>query len=280
MPTYKATLPHSQRVMVGIPMTGLIRSEWAMARWGQTIPCNWSQVELIRWMTTHAPLGYLVADARNVIVDEFLKGRFDWLFFVDHDVILPPGTILRLSRYMQDPVTPLYSGLYFTKSVPSEPLIYRKRGTGYYNRWKLGDKVWVDGMGMGCTIIHRSLLKACARDVPEYKVENRKIKKVFITPSYQHQDPETKEWEAQSGTEDLELCSRIIEHKLLKEAGWPELAGKEYPFLIDTSLFCRHIDMSGVQYPSMGEENEFMPVKKKPVKKRIKKYAKCQAIAR
>jgi hypothetical protein len=36
---------------------------------------------------------------------------------------------------------PMLSGLYFTKSLPAEPLIYRGRGNSYYKKWKFGDKV-------------------------------------------------------------------------------------------------------------------------------------------
>ena len=31
----------ANRIVIGIPMTGTIRSEWALARYGQVIPCNW-----------------------------------------------------------------------------------------------------------------------------------------------------------------------------------------------------------------------------------------------
>jgi len=179
MPLYKATKPIQQRIMVGIPMTGLLRSEWVMARYSQVVPCNWGQVDVIRWLDPHSPLGYAVADARNIVADEALKGNFEWLFFIDHDVVLPMGTILKINEYMIKPQAPIVSGLYFTKSVPSEPLIYRKRGTGYYANWKMGDKVWVDGTPMGCTLIDVKLLKAVADEVEEYIVEGRKVKRIF-----------------------------------------------------------------------------------------------------
>jgi len=258
MPLYKATKPIQQRIMVGIPMTGLLRSEWVMARYSQVVPCNWGQVDVIRWLDPHNPLGYAVADARNIVADEALKGNFEWLFFIDHDVVLPMGTILKINEYMIKPQAPIVSGLYFTKSVPSEPLIYRKRGTGYYANWKMGDKVWVDGTPMGCTLIDVKLLKAVADEVEEYIVEGRKVKRIFETPSRAVFDPETNGWNNSSGTEDLEFCSRVIEHGLVEKAGYE---AKEYPFILDTSLFCKHIDFSGVQYPSRGEELAFMNYK-------------------
>jgi hypothetical protein len=150
MPLYKKTTPAKNRIMVGIPYTGLLRAEWVMARYSQVTPCNWSQVDVIRWLDPHSPLGFLVADARNIIATEAINGDFEWLFFIDHDVMLPIGTTLKINEHILNPKSPIISGLYFTKSVPSEPLIYRKRGTGYYNDWKMGEKVWVDGTPMGC----------------------------------------------------------------------------------------------------------------------------------
>lgn len=260
MPVYTKTVPARKRILVGIPYTGLLRAEWVVARYSQVIPCNWSQVDIIKWLDPHSPLGFLVADARNVVVDEMLKDDFEWLLFIDHDVVMPPGTIVKINEYMLKPDYPIVSGLYFTKSVPSEPLVYRKRGTGYYNKWKLGDKVMVDGVPMGLTLIHRSIIDEIAKISETYTIlgENRTLKRIFETPCRTYFDPETHTWNNSVGTEDLEFCSKILENDILEKAGWSDLAKEEYPFLVDTSLFCRHIDFSGVQYPSRGEELEFM----------------------
>jgi hypothetical protein len=262
MPVYKKTLPAKNRVVVGIPYTGLLRAEWVMARYNQVIPCNWSQVDIVRWMDPHSPLGFLVADARNIIATEAINGDFEWLLFIDHDVVLPAGTILKINEHILNPKSPIISGLYFTKSVPSEPLIFRKRGTSYYTDWKMGDKVWVDGTPMGITLIDVKLLKAVAEEVESYQVEGRTVKKIFETPSRTFIDPETKSWNSQVGTEDLEFCSRVIENDLLRKSGWGKLSNKEYPFILDTSIFCKHIDFSGAQYPLRGEELQFMKKEK------------------
>jgi len=64
------------RLCIGIPMTGLIRTEWALARFGQIIPCNWSYADRIIYLNQVTPLGYAVAEARNIIVDEVVRGDF------------------------------------------------------------------------------------------------------------------------------------------------------------------------------------------------------------
>ena len=247
------------RILVGIPMTGLLRSEWVLARYGQVIPCNWSQVDCIQWIDQCSPLGFLVADARNLVVKAAIEGNFEWLFFIDHDTILPPTTILRWNERMLKADVPVWSGLYFTKSVPSEPLVYRGRGNSYYTKWKLGDEVWVDGIPMGCTVIHCSILQAMWKEAEEYEVTRGiKTRKVFETPCKTFYDPEKMTWFNATGTEDLDWCTRVIEGEYFKKAGWSKYQRRKYPFLIDTNIFCRHIDWDGVQYPSRGEEQYFM----------------------
>lgn len=247
----------STRVMVGIPMTGLLRAEWCIARYGQVIPCNWAQTDGIRWVDSQSPMNYLVADARNSIVKAAVENNFEWLLFIDHDVILPQGFVIKINEYMHKMEVPVLSGLYFTKSIPAEPLIYRGRGSSYYDKWKMGDKVWVDGLPMGCTLIHMSILKEMYNDATEYQYKGETIRQVFETPRRVYIDPQTQNWFTSVGTEDLNWCSKVIQQGYLKRAGWDKIAKKKYPFLIDTSLFCKHISPNGRQYPANGEEKEF-----------------------
>ena len=46
----------TNRILIGTPMTGLVRSEWVQARFGQIIPTNWSHIEIIQWMASRIPL--------------------------------------------------------------------------------------------------------------------------------------------------------------------------------------------------------------------------------
>lgn len=255
---FKSDKEPQVRIMVGVPMTGLVRSEWVMARYGQVIPCNWSQVDCIQWLDQYSPLRFAVADARNIIASRAVEEDVEWLFFIDHDVILPPVTLLRLNEYMLKGDIPIVAGLYFTRSVPSEPLIYRGRGNSYFQDWKFGDKVWVDGHGMGCTLIHVSILKALYEESERYFCGPTAVRRIYESPAKQWFNPETMGWQSSTGTEDLFFLSRIMENKIFEKAGWPEYEGRDFPFLVDTTLYCRHIDFNGVQYPSRGEDHLFL----------------------
>jgi hypothetical protein len=255
---YLSDTPINRRVMLCVPMTGLVRAEWMLARYGQMIPTNWSHGELIQWMDMHVPMGFGVAEARNLAVKHFIDGGWEWLFFIDHDVILPMDTFSKFNWRMHKRDVPIWGGLYFTKSQPAEPLMYREWGESFITDWKLGDEVWVRGMGMGCNVIHRSILELLYKDSEEYEWGGHKMRKVFETPRTAGINPETGMWTTSGGTEDIYFYDRIIKGGYLKKAGWPKVAGKKYPYLCDTSVFARHIDVNGKQYPANGEEKAYV----------------------
>lgn len=253
----KAQVKHGKRLLISVPLTGVVRAEWMLSRYGQGIPTNWSQVEIIQWMDQYSPLGYLVADARNSAVDTFIKGDYEWLFFIDHDVILPMDTFWKMNQWMMKGTVPVLGGLYFTKSVPAEPLMYREYGSGYFMDWTMGDEVWVAAMGLGCNLIHRSILEVIYKDSEEYAMGSQKVRRVFETPSKTFYDAETKHWRTEGGTEDIFFYKRLKDEKVYERAGWPQIQKKEWPVLCDTSIFCRHITMEGAQYPAQGEELQY-----------------------
>lgn len=167
----------------------------------------------------------------------------------EDDNIPSAGALVKLNEYMIKGDIPMVAGLYFTKSVPPEPMIYRERGYGYYADWKLGDKVWARGIPFGFTLIHGNIIREIWKDAPEYNCNGTITRRVFDTPADTQIDPETGGWIANSGTSDLEFCNRIIEKGYLAKAGFPEIQKKKYPFLVDTSIFVEHIDDKGVRYP-------------------------------
>lgn len=247
----KSGVKPSLKLFIGTPTLGIIRAEWAIARWSTIVPCNWA-VSGSHYGYSHTfPMGFLVADAQNVAVADCLKANAEWLLLLEDDVMVPPDIFLKLNSYMHRGKTPIVSGLYYTKGNPSEPLIYRGRGNSYFRNWKLGDKVWVDGVPTGCLLIHSSILKLMSDESEEYQTSNgRVVRKVFETPRKAWVDPETKVTHGAQGTSDLYWCDRVIDKRVLHRAGWKYIAKKKHPFLMDTSMFCRHIDLqSGIKYP-------------------------------
>jgi hypothetical protein len=253
----KARKSEDRRIFIATGITGNVRVEWAMARWNQAAPVNWSKSEYLMWLDQFSPLGFLVAEARNVAVEEFLKQGFEWMVFIDHDTIIPPTFLITVNNRIMTERVPVWCGLYFTKSVPSEPLLFRGPGGGYFADWKMGDKVWVDGIPMGCTVIHHSILRAVWEESEEYTANGMRMRRVFETPVKMWEDAKTKIWQTITGTEDLHWCKKVVDNDIFRKAGWSQYAKKPHPFLCDTAVFCRHIDPAGNIYPAKGEEKFF-----------------------
>lgn len=245
---------YTNRILVGTATTGVVRMEWVSGRYGQIIPCNWSYVQTNQWIGGYIPLGYQVAEAQNLIVREAIRRDMEWLLLLEHDTIPPADAFLRLNRYMIEKQVPVVSGLYYTRSRPSEPILYRGRGTGYYADWNFGDLVWVDGVPTGCLLIHGAILREMWEDAEEYEIKHASgmidvTRRVFQTARKGWFDPETGEFNTKGGTSDLDWCTRVMEGGYFKKAGWDEYQDLEYPFLVDTNIFCKHIDIDGTIYP-------------------------------
>lgn len=249
----------NSRLLIGTPMTGLVRSEWVEARYNQLIPTNWSHAQVTQWMSSQIPVCYQVADAENIIAHNFVKGDWEWLLFIESDNVLPPGTLVALNEYMITKKVPVVGALYFTKSVPPEPMIYRKLGQGYYADWKLGEKVWCSGLPFGCTLIHGSIIRELYKQAPEYKIGENTYRRVFKNPEELMVADDG--FGLVSGTTDLNFCKEVKEKGIFEKAGWPEYQKMEHPFLVDTRIFVKHIDNDGIQHP-VALPQDFMEGKK------------------
>jgi hypothetical protein len=237
------------RLLIATPVTGLVRIEWVQARYGQIIPVNWSMVQMLQYMDSYYPLRYQVADAQNLIVKEVIDKDFGWLLLIEHDTCLPPDAFVRFNKYIRETSNPVVSGLYYTRSRPSEPLVFRGDGTSFYNGWEIGDEIWVDRVPTGCLLVSGELLKVLWDDSEPYKVGDIETRRVFDTPRDMWFDPETNSYNTMVGTSDMEWSRRVIEGGYLERSGWGEFADIEHPFLVDTNIFCRHINPDGEIFP-------------------------------
>jgi hypothetical protein len=248
-----------QRLLVATPTRGTVRMEWVAARYNQIIPTNWSKTDMLQYMNGYIPMRYQVADAQNLAVKACLEGGFEWLLLVEDDTMPPVDGFLRFTEYMDKGDIPVVSGLYFTRSIPPEPMVYRGRGNHYFRDWKLEDKVWVDGVPTGMLLLHADLLRVIYDDSPDYRVSSGdNARRVFNTPAQSWFNEETGAQETLVGTSDLDFCSRIIKGDYLTKAGFPKIGKMKYPFLIDTNIYAKHIENDGRQFP-LEFPPEFLP---------------------
>ncbi len=237
------------RLVIGHPSTGLVRMEWVFARFGQTIPCNWSHIDVVQFLQPTIPLQYQIADAENLIAKAVVESDAQALLMWEHDNIPPMDALVRLNEYLIDGKVPIVAGVYFTKSIPAEPLVYRELGAGYYGDWRMGDLVWCSGVPFGFTLICGKIIKAMWEESPEYIVNGQVTRRVFNAPSRHWLDPVKGVYVSEGGTSDLAWCQRVMKEGFFKKAGWPQYEGVPYPFLIDTNIFVHHIDQYGRRFP-------------------------------
>jgi hypothetical protein len=179
-----------------------------------------------------------------------IEKDYQWLLLYEHDEIPLPDCFMRFNEYIVSAEYPVVSGLYYTKSRPSEPLVFRGRGNSSYRKFKMGDKVWCDGVPTGLLLIHRSILQAMWDESPEYKLRDVTTRRVFETPNKLWYDPQTNQFNQHTGTSDLYWCDRVMKERFFEKAGWPEFQKKKYPFLVDTQIFARHQDVAtGEMFP-------------------------------
>lgn len=239
------------RILIVTATLGVVRMEWVIGRYGQVTPCNWSSTSANLGVGHMVPMHYLVADAQNLGCQGLIERDFEWLLLWEDDVIPPLDAFIQLNEYMRDGKIPVVSGLYFLKSFYSEPLLYRGLGNSCYTKFKIGDKVWADGVPTGFLLIHSSIIKLMWDESEEYKTLGGTVtRKIFETPAILEHDPVTNTYAGASGTSDITWCHRVINEKVLARAGWSKIGRKKYPFLCDTNIFCKHIDLlTGKQFP-------------------------------
>lgn len=232
------TAPRQHRILIGTPTLGTVRIEWHNAVNGLVVPCNWG-------MSTTTPIGYLTADAQNLIAHEALAKGFQWVLFLEDDTIPPNDFLLRIAEHMEQKRAPIVSGLYHVKGT-QEPMVYRGRGNGAFKAWKPGDLVWADGVPTGCLLVHCSILAELAKAAPTYSLmtggNTVLVKRIFETPRRAFTDPVTGGYAKLLGTSDLYFCDQVMRQGILQKAGWPKVARRAFPFLVDTRIKCGHID--------------------------------------
>jgi hypothetical protein len=100
---------------------------------------------------------------RSEIVKRFISGRdgwkSDWLFQIDDDTLIPEGALLHLLKSGKE----FIAGLYFNPNPPKNPIAYFKNkddiGYSVLYDYPQDSLLQVDSVGMGCTLIHRSVFE-------------------------------------------------------------------------------------------------------------------------
>jgi hypothetical protein len=114
--------------------------------------------------------GPYIAQNRNLIVRRFLdESRSDWLWFLDYDIIFAPETLPVLLSAAHATTTPIVGGLYFGrfKEGIRSMWMHEKDGNEFTPVEYFTDQLTeLTFIGMGCTMIHRSVFEKLDNDDP------------------------------------------------------------------------------------------------------------------
>jgi hypothetical protein len=193
---------------------------WIVESWKRLLkPMNVPILEMII-------SGHEVGEAYNQAIEQLLTNPglkdFKYVLFMEDDVIIPFiqdsfGPLIELYKHLE--TYDVASGLYWTKSEPSLPLVYGSGDIddpipfGVNLNWNAGDVVNVNGTGMGFTLMKRSIFEDPKLEKPFFKTLNE------VVPGG-----------ARLMTQDLYFYHNI------KKLG--------YKICVDTSIKCGHLDLA------------------------------------
>lgn len=206
-----------------------------------------------------------LTDANRVTaVRRFMNSGSDYLFFVDDDTVHEPNTLPHLLHLAKEMV----GGVYFNPAPPHNPIAYIRRPDGLYHAfygYAPGTLVQVDSIGMGCTLIHRSVFERIQAAHTVFQrpngsliaIENSKVLKDPYQPDL------TKETVVVNNV--LKMPLRELEHLENDDRPWPFYAleygrTEDHAFCelashvnirpwLDTNVICKHFKMLAVGLP-------------------------------
>ena len=103
----------------------------------------------------------LIYDARNKFCQQAIEGEFDYILWLDSDMVFPSYV---LQQFIQDDKD-IVAGLYFRRNYPFTPVAFSelRRENGVLHLKDLEewpDKMFeVDGVGFGCVLMKAEVLK-------------------------------------------------------------------------------------------------------------------------
>lgn len=142
------------KILIAVPTYETILPDTFKSIWDlEAGPGMWFGFEFMR--------GYGAAKARNDIAKIAMDGEYEYVLFVDSDIVLPPATL----KYMVEDAPDICLGLYPKKNNTEGLAEIFKLGTGdftdlyMYDELPDGSKIKVKGGGFGCALVSTDVFR-------------------------------------------------------------------------------------------------------------------------
>ncbi len=108
--------------------------------------------------------GLYIADNRNALCRQFLKSNSEWMWMLDTDITFEPQVLYQLLDSADPMKRPIVSAVYFSYVNSNEVLspVWLERTANHDFRTIKdfdGGMQKLDAIGMGCVVIHRSVIE-------------------------------------------------------------------------------------------------------------------------
>jgi hypothetical protein len=228
-------------------------------RWALSLPSLGAPVGMsVGWI---AKRGKDRAANRQFIAEKTVKAGAPYLYMMDDDTVSPNFALQYLHAEIEkDPSIMVCGGIYCTKTLPPQPIVFKKLGGGPYYRWKVGDVFECEGLGCGAMLIKTEVFKHLKK--PWFLEPNIcPVDKVITIAG------EQSALMGESGTDDLYFCKKV------SDAGFKIMAhGGVLPVHLDQegNMYTLPLDSYPCQDMGLSEMPEMFqtPEQKKQKKKR------------
>ena len=117
---------------------------------------------------------------RGTLAKTFMNSDAEWLFQIDDDTTPPADVLSRLLKADRD----FIAGVYFNTRPPYNPIAYFRSDNGMYSAiedFPKGTLIQVDSVGMGCTLIHKSVFLKIMDQFEVYRRPNGSLFPLHIS---------------------------------------------------------------------------------------------------
>lgn len=110
-------------------------------------------------------IGSLVYDSRNGLGKQALAGDFDYVLWLDSDMVFDPDLMERMIKKLQDEDLDILTGLYFRRVPPYSPVLFNSLNYGdnkatwsEFTELPENALIEVGGCGFGCVLMSTEVL--------------------------------------------------------------------------------------------------------------------------